>query len=108
MTFYAFADEVVYYCYDKDDVLLYIGRTTRLKKRMGQHSRESGWWPNVDRLEFEGPLSGPIAHVAEWMQIGRLAPLHNKVGNRRRGWGYSPSRRTIGYSADRDEFKVAA
>ena len=43
----------VYRCFDKDGVLLYIGKTDRPWKRMVLHSRKSRWYDLVDTSTWE-------------------------------------------------------
>ena len=74
----------VYRCYDKNDVLIYIGSTRDTKKRFYQHERESDWWNFVvNKAVDEYPFWSAL--VAEEALIEMFNPTFNAKG-KNRGW----------------------
>lgn len=66
-----------------DGQVLYIGMTSNPKHREIGHRRESAWWPQVARVEYE-PQPDRDAALAREMELIRLYdPPHNIVGTPR-------------------------
>lgn len=77
------ADHYVYRLYDANDRLLYVGCTSQLQHRMTSHARLQAWWPDVARLESEGPYSRAEGLRREQNAIWYGRPLYNVQHNRR-------------------------
>lgn len=97
-------EAVVYRLYSENDDLLYIGVTSCLMSRLRTHRHASDWWEEVARVEIDGPLGKSLSWHLEHRQIAWLAPIHNKLSNRRRGWDHGPGGAVI-YFPERDEFR---
>lgn len=67
----------VYRLFDADGVLLYVGMTNDLSRRMADHARDREWWPKVHRKTAAWYPSRERAAVAELIAIEKEAPLHN-------------------------------
>lgn len=52
------APHYVYRAYDEFSLLLYIGCTTDVERRMAQHRADSPWHGYMTRLEVTGPFAG--------------------------------------------------
>ncbi len=70
----------VYFYYDDDDRLLYVGFTSRGHQRAKQHKTLATWWPLAARAEFEHYENEEDALVAERTAIAELHPRFNVVG----------------------------
>lgn len=70
----------VYFYYDEDDRLLYVGFTSRGPQRQKQHKTLAVWWPLVARAEFEHYENEEDALEAERTAIAELRPRFNVVG----------------------------
>lgn len=69
---------VVYRVYDAADRLLYVGRTSNLRKRLIQHKRTAAWFPFHARVE-QTPYPGFVgAALAEIKAIRDEHPLFNR------------------------------
>jgi GIY-YIG catalytic domain len=66
----------LYRLYDAQGVLLYVGITCNLKRRMGQHSVRP-WWPLVTRKTMTWYGTERDARAAEAVAIGDENPLYN-------------------------------
>lgn len=100
---------VVYRVYGESDELLYVGVTRKLKERLRTHSYQStAWYPKARRVEVEAALPRPLAMHLEHIQISNLAPLHNRVFNRRRGWDWVRGECGVRYVPDRDRYQKDA
>lgn len=79
------ADHFIYRCYDADDLLLYIGCTSNVRRRIDAHRRGSGtslasrWLSQfMARHEVVGPFAGRDAgRAAERVAIKSEQPLFN-------------------------------
>lgn len=72
---------VVYAAYDKDDRCLYVGSTTNLDRRKGQHQKRAPWFAEaVAWDEWKHPTI-EAARMAERSMIQRLRPIHNVTLN---------------------------
>lgn len=67
----------VYFLYDADDRLLYVGRTADVNQRFSAWSVEP-WWPRVARFELDFYETYPEAYNAERREILERNPLLNK------------------------------
>ncbi len=73
----------VYRCWDKE-VLLYVGMTDNLSKRMRAHSAsKSPWLPQMTRITWDDCTDRNEALKAEGQAIATENPLFNK---RNQGW----------------------
>jgi excinuclease UvrABC nuclease subunit len=77
-----FVDEAanVYWLYDKDDVLLYVGSTTSLRTRLHHHYNKASWYQRANRLETRVCENRAEALDIEREAIRRLAPMFNRQG----------------------------
>ncbi len=71
-------ETVLYRLYDERSVLLYVGITEELPKRLLRHS-ERLWWPEVHSLRLEAYESRTQALRAESRAIAVEGPLHNRM-----------------------------
>jgi len=72
----------VYRCYDADGVLLYVGRTTNVKRRMNDHRTRKGgevaaWWRYLARVSIKLFPTLEAASEAESLAIETEAPRFN-------------------------------
>jgi predicted GIY-YIG superfamily endonuclease len=65
-----------------DGTLLYVGITMNAPRRLKEHSRHSGWWDNVARVEIEQFPTRAAVIDAERHAIKLEKPLHNFMHNR--------------------------
>ena len=70
---------VLYFCYSNGGSLLYVGMTNDPKRRFYEHSRESGWWKFVARIEEQNLPSRRMLIEAEAAAIESGKPIHNKA-----------------------------
>lgn len=77
----------VYWIYGAKDVVLYVGLTDDLERRLQQHAVKF-WWQDVRRIESKAYEGRDTAERAERAQIRRLNPVHNRAHN-----GVAPARR---------------
>lgn len=68
----------VYWLYDAEDRVLYIGCTHLLESRLRQHMRIQEWWPRVSRVEVEGFVTMAPARAREGAAIYDERPVFNK------------------------------
>lgn len=71
---------IVYRALAADGTVLYVGMTTRLKRRLYEHSKKSAWWPLHATIERDRALPLDAASLAEADQIARLCPRFNQIG----------------------------
>ncbi len=74
----------LYRCFDKDDVLLYIGCTKRLVSRITVHRELSLWGPKIHRIQSEGFVTRESALTAEANAIASEHPEFNIQHRKRR------------------------
>jgi excinuclease UvrABC nuclease subunit len=72
----------VYWLYDKDDTLLYVGSTVSLRIRVRSHSKIH-WWPSVKRLEIKVCETVEEAREVEKEAIWLDRPRENIVGQQK-------------------------
>ena len=68
----------VYWLYDAEGRVLYIGCTRQLTRRLTEHSKHQEWWPRIARIEVEGYADKPAAIKAERHAIYTERPIFNK------------------------------
>jgi predicted GIY-YIG superfamily endonuclease len=68
----------VYWLFDAEDRVLYIGCTQNLVQRLEQHSTQKDWWSRVSRVEAVGYPDRASAHSAESAAIYAERPIFNK------------------------------
>lgn len=73
----------VYWLFDAEDRLLYIGMTGGLKVRLHSHRLYKEWWPRVARVETETFPNRELARERERDAIFEEAPLFNAPGRPR-------------------------
>jgi len=71
----------LYRFYDATDVLLYVGITVDLPKRMKQHRGSKPWWALVDHMQVEHFDSRTEVAAAEKAAICSEHPLFNDTHN---------------------------
>src|ERR1700691_2905376 len=75
------AKKYVYYLYDTNGKLLYVGQHTGIHpvSRIRDHGRDANWWGQVSRIEYV-EVTGNLAE-AERLEIYKLQPKHNQHHN---------------------------
>lgn len=66
----------LYWMVDAVGVVIYVGITNDITRRLGQH-HAARWWPQVERVEIEVYPTRPAARAAELRMIRRHAPRFN-------------------------------
>ncbi len=69
---------VVYYHYNSEGTLLYIGACLNIFHRMANHMAGAKWFDDVSRIEIKHFSNKADAYKAEKEAILSLNPLHNK------------------------------
>jgi hypothetical protein len=69
----------VYRLYDADDILLYVGASTRPQTRFKQHSYDKTWWPDVQRNSVTWYPTKQDAFAAEAAAIEDEDPKYNII-----------------------------
>lgn len=72
--------QTLYRMYDKNNVLLYVGITSRGSRRFAEHAADKPWWRQVDRIDLEHHKTREQVEDAERVAIASERPLHNIVG----------------------------
>lgn len=75
---------VVYWFYDKDGRLLYVGVTNSFQERIMQHKQKSPWFASVYRQKTRLFPNRAVALAAEKRAIVNDKPMHNIVHSSRR------------------------
>lgn len=71
----------LYFYYDRNDLLLYVGITKRGISRNFEHNSTQEWWPFVARQEVEHHPTREGAAAAEKNLIKQMRPVFNKQHN---------------------------
>lgn len=71
---------VVYFAWDADDDLLYVGSTIQAATRIRTHARSAEWWSEVARLSFDEYDTEVEVRRAEAAAIRKNPGLYNKGG----------------------------
>jgi predicted GIY-YIG superfamily endonuclease len=71
----------LYRLYGADDRLLYVGISSNPKGRLGAHSRDKHWWPEVARHALEWFETRKSAERIEKIEVEEERPRYNKVFN---------------------------
>lgn len=74
----------VYRLYDSNDVLLYVGMSGSVGKRLGSHETQKCWWSTVANVVIERFATREEARKRERHYITWLWPLYNRQYNWRR------------------------
>jgi predicted GIY-YIG superfamily endonuclease len=67
-----------------DGAVLYVGCTTRPRRRQATHKARSPWFADVAHVEYEDPRDREAALTREAELIKQLDPINNLVHTRRR------------------------
>jgi predicted GIY-YIG superfamily endonuclease len=67
----------LYRCFSADGELLYIGITSRGRKRFDNHAKDQVWWRQCSRIEIEHLETRAEALLAEAEAIKTECPTHN-------------------------------
>lgn len=90
--------QFVYYLLGADGAALYVGRSSDVVRRIGQHNRhaeqpenpiyggKAAWFFDVRSVSMVGPMSWAQAIVLERQEITRLQPRGNVRHTRRDSW----------------------
>lgn len=89
---------VMYRCFDATGRLIYVGSTGRWGRRIGEHRRQSWWFPMLDQLRTEWHPTLEAAQAAEATAIQEEQPAFN-WRDTGRGW---LGRRDAWTDADRE------
>lgn len=73
----------VYYLYDRQGNLLYVGITDNIERRWAQHAADRPWWHMVARREYVEYPTREEAMRVEAHQIRTHRPMFNRALN---GW----------------------
>lgn len=74
--------KVVYFHFDIDGAVLYVGQSSNFVRRQIQHKSNSLWWGEVERIEYEFVPSAFNIFEYEKFAIEQLSPKYNVVHNR--------------------------
>jgi hypothetical protein len=77
----ALGPQKVYRFYGVGGILLYVGVTSSVERRMIDHLSQKHWWPQVVKMEWEGFDSRWLAEQREAYLIHFGAPLFNVQHN---------------------------
>lgn len=67
----------VYWHYDNDDLLLYVGATHNIINRMYAHRKKSHWFDDIARVEVKYKKSMGLAQKVEREEIIKREPYYN-------------------------------
>lgn len=67
----------LYRHWNAEGILLYVGITKNLVTRKSNHSKLAHWWPEVNGITSEGPMSECLARLKEKETIFKEKPLYN-------------------------------
>lgn len=76
------AGPVVYFAWDADDDLLYVGSSINVAQRIRGHLSGTPWWDEVRRLTFEIHDTEGEARRAELRAIYKRPGVYNREGRR--------------------------
>jgi excinuclease UvrABC nuclease subunit len=68
---------LLYRLYSRDETLLYIGITKRLKFRIADHKRDQYWGNRIEHVETIEFPNRESAHIAEIEAIQTESPKYN-------------------------------
>lgn len=68
----------VYRCYDKDDILLYVGSTHDLSERFRNHAVQSPWAHLLEYVLWDTYENAAYASDMEYALINKLSPPFNR------------------------------
>jgi hypothetical protein len=69
----------LYRAFSAEDVLLYVGITSNVRLRVGQHAASKLWWPEVSEVRVEPFPDKATARAAERAAITADQPRYNLV-----------------------------
>lgn len=73
---------VVYYAWDADGELLYVGSSVKVATRIKGHMSQTPWWGGVRRLTFTEYDTELEVRRAELAAIAERPGIHNREGRR--------------------------
>lgn len=73
----AIVDHWLYWFYDAEGLLLYVGITNTGVRRMEQHGADKEWWPQVATINVNHFRTRDEAEAAEVEAIRAHLPVHN-------------------------------
>jgi excinuclease UvrABC nuclease subunit len=68
---------ILYRHFDADDNLLYVGKSCRLRDRIGEHASQAHWFDDIKWIQLEHFPDKQSLHIAELMAIGTEKPCYN-------------------------------
>lgn len=106
-------DHLIYCAYDKDERLIYVGITSRLRTRFKEHFFQSAWIGEVESIEISGPCSKLAAQEMESNIISEKRPLYNQSpGHRVKSspatWSPRPSGSARGKLSVEDRYNLVS
>lgn len=63
------------------DLCLYVGMTSNLRRRLGEHRRTQPFWRIATDVRSVECADRRSADLLEWATIAKLRPANNFVGN---------------------------
>ena len=73
-------DHCVYLLTRRDHVVIYVGVTSNLFARLGEHAKKT-WWPEVAMIQVESFDTRALADMREAHLIATLNPFYNVAGS---------------------------
>lgn len=67
----------VYMIYNKNNTVIYVGRTERLSKRLCDHELNDFWWNEVDKITVSKLKSKTDMAIYEIYYINKFKPKYN-------------------------------
>jgi predicted GIY-YIG superfamily endonuclease len=71
---------ILYRCFTRKKVLLYVGMTNHIERRIESHRRDKPWWPYVDHITLQSVKSRKLLVEAESAAIESEKPRFNVQG----------------------------
>ena len=68
----------IYKMFDKNNKIIYIGKTIDIDQRIRQHSLDKDWFKTVYKIYYAECLNKTDMDIYEIYYINKLKPLHNK------------------------------
>ena len=68
----------IYKMFDKNNTVIYVGKTIDVDQRIRQHMLDKDWFKTVDKIYYAECLNKTDMDIYEIYYINKLIPLHNK------------------------------